>query len=366
MEQSWRKRYKFWLMPLTWGYQFGVAVRNKMYDIGVLKSKEFPIPVLCIGNITVGGTGKTPHTEHIIRILMPTYKVAVVSRGYKRNTKGFLEVQSDSDVRMVGDEPLQIKSNFPGVRVFVDANRTRAIEKLMAMEERFDVILLDDGFQHRAVTPGLTILLMDYNRPVYEDDMLPAGDLRESVNELRRAEILVVTKSPEKIKPMEQRIISSDLKLYPYQDLFFTTYTYGNLVGLFNNKIKFDYEKLNNNPVLLVTGIAQPSPLLAHIQKYTNNIKHLAYPDHHAYSPADIKNIEKEFEGMPDDTIIITTQKDANRLAVHFKNEPAIRNKVFYIPIEVTFITEDKEFTKHILDYVGKNKRKRSLHTDKN
>jgi len=362
MTHNWRQRYTFWLKPLSWLFQMVVAVRNKFYDIGIFKTREFPIPILCIGNITVGGTGKTPHTEFLLSILSPAHNVAVLSRGYKRTSKGFLEVELASDVKVVGDEPLQIKNNFPHVRVFVDANRTRAIQKLMSLEDKFDVILLDDGFQHRAVAPGLSIVLMDFNRPVYKDSMLPAGDLREPVSELKRAEMLVVTKTPTNIKPMEQRIISNDLNLFPYQDLYFSTYTYVRPQGLFNNQHAEDENFLADASVLLVTGIAQPLPLLAHLQQFTNKIKHLDFPDHHLYAPMDAKTILREYTALPKPAYIITTQKDAQKLSVLLNDYSELKDQIYFIPIQVVFLTQGKEFTNHILDYVGKNKRKRTVH----
>lgn len=208
------------LMPVSWVYGLAIWVRNNLFDMGILRTQTFKMPIISIGNITVGGTGKTPHTEYLIQLLKPNHKVAVLSRGYKRLTSGFVEAAENSEATEIGDEPRQIKQKFPDVHVVVDANRVHGIQLLMDLYPDLDAILLDDAFQHRYVQAGLSILLVDYNRPIDEDFLLPAGNLRESEYARFRAHIIIVTKCPKVIKPIEQRIVQKKLNIRPYQSLF--------------------------------------------------------------------------------------------------------------------------------------------------
>lgn len=228
----------WWLLPISWLYGFVVCIRNRLFKWGILKSEEFDIPVICIGNITVGGTGKTPHTEYLVKLLKDKYRIAVLSRGYGRKTKGFILAGSDSTSRQIGDEPLQIKQKFPEVLVAVDAKRTRGIHNLMALEDPPEVILLDDAFQHRYVKPSYSIVLTNYNRPAYLDKLLPAGRLRESFGHIYKASMIVVTKCPDDLKPIDYRLITHEINPYPYQSLFFTRFTYKQLVPVFADKEK--------------------------------------------------------------------------------------------------------------------------------
>ncbi len=248
------------LLPLSWLYGWGVNLRNKLYDAHILKQKKYDIPVICVGNLTVGGTGKTPHIEYLVKLLSSRYKVCVLSRGYKRKSRGFVEVEPDSDVEDVGDEPLQIKQKFPDALVVVDKNRNKAIEKILKMQEdkKPDVILMDDGYQHRSVIPSLSILLVDSNRPIFEDTLLPAGNLREPLSAKARASIVLVTKCDPQMRPIDFRIYANGLDLFPYQSLYFTSFDYGDLKPLFPD---FQSEEIMLNDlrkkhVVLVTGIA--------------------------------------------------------------------------------------------------------------
>ena len=208
-----------------------VNFRNTLFNLNILRGKEFEVPVISVGNITVGGTGKTPHTEHLIRLLSKKFDIAVLSRGYKRKSSGFMVVETNSTSSQTGDEPLQIKKKFPSVMVAVDEKRVRGIEKILAIsEKRPDVIILDDAFQHRYVTPSINILLIDFSRMITEDDLLPLGRLREPASNRDRANIIIVTKCPREIKPIDERIITKDLHIWPYQDLFFSRIKYGELL----------------------------------------------------------------------------------------------------------------------------------------
>lgn len=237
---------------------------------GILKSQTFRIPVICVGNITVGGTGKTPHTELIISELKKKFRVACLSRGYKRKTRGFILANEHSTAAEIGDEPMQIKSKYPDILVACDGNRVRGIQKLLALPEPPEVILLDDAFQHRYVQADKNIVLIDYNRPVHEDCLLPAGRLRESVQALKRADYIIVTKCPKSIQPIEKRILSKHLKIKPYQQLFFTTLEYGKIKPLFPQ-----YESIvpdRSSSILCLTGIAQPGPYIDHLKTFTSDI----------------------------------------------------------------------------------------------
>ena len=254
-----------WLLPFSWLYGLGVKLRNQLFDMGVLKSKSYDIPVISVGNITVGGTGKTPHTEYLVRLLSKKYKVAVLSRGYKRKSKGFLLATPDTPVEQIGDEPFQMKRKFPDIYVAVDKDRCHGIERLCdkSVAPDLDVIILDDAYQHRYVKPGVNILLVDYHRMIVEDRLLPAGRLREPKEGKNRANIVIVTKCPHDIKPMGIRVISKALNLYPYQKLYFSTFRYREMIPLFDKQAsRRTLDQLaENEQVLLLTGIAMPEQM---------------------------------------------------------------------------------------------------------
>lgn len=350
------------LKPLSWLYGFGVWIHNKLYDWKILKSKKFPIPVICVGNITVGGTGKTPHIEYLIQILSGKYKVAVLSRGYKRKSKGLKQVETSSLASDVGDEPLQIKQKYPDALVVVDKNRCRAIESMLAMdkENKPDVILLDDGFQHRRVQPSFSILLVDSNRPIYQDSLLPAGNLREPVRNVNRASMVVVTKCSKQMQPIDYRIFSNELDLYPYQSLCFTYFEYDNLKPVFGETENEDIQlnDLLKKHVLLVAGIASPQPLVDKLEKKTYNLYTLFFPDHHAFEKTDIEAINNKISEIDDDDIIIvTTEKDAVRFRENEWVGDKLKQLLYYIPINVNFVRKSEQFlfykkiNNHVRDY---------------
>ena len=230
-----RNCYDILLYPFSLVYGLIVWLRNTLFDLQIIRSAEFPIPVISVGNITVGGTGKTPHTEYLVDLLKEEFRVATLSRGYRRKTRSFILAGADPDVWEIGDEPVQIKNKYPETEVAVDRKRVNGIRQLLKRIPDLDVILLDDGYQHRYVKPGLSILLIDFNRPIWSDHLLPAGRLREPAYEKRRANIILITKCPDRLKPIERRIIVKDLKLYPFQHLYFTKLTYGQPVPVFSS-----------------------------------------------------------------------------------------------------------------------------------
>ena len=338
--------------------------------MNILRGREFEVPVISVGNITVGGTGKTPHTEHLIQLLSKKFDIAVLSRGYKRKSRGFMVVETNSTSRQVGDEPLQIKMKFPSVIVAVDEKRVRGIEKILEMsEKRPDVIILDDAFQHRYVTPSINILLIDFSRMITEDDLLPLGRLREPASNRDRANIIIVTKCPREIKPIDERIITKDLHIWPYQDLFFSHIKYGEVQPLFPEKVaetKFCMDQ--DTGILLLTGIANPQLLRDKLLKTTKSVVSAEYPDHHPFTLKDMDQVAGKFVAMTTTKkVIVTTEKDTFRI-LEIENLPeVIAANLYFIPIEISFINQtENDFDKKIMKYVGENKSNFELHTRKN
>ena len=355
------------LLPLSFLYGMGVRFRNMLFDTGILESRSFPIPVISVGNITVGGAGKTPHVEYLIRLLCETKRVSVLSRGYKRRTKGYLLASSSSTSLELGDEPYQMYLKYGRqVHVAVSANRCEGIERLCSDPETkdTDVILLDDAFQHRYVKPGVNILLVDYHRLIVYDKLLPAGRLREPKDGKRRADIVIVTKCPPDLRPMDFRVITKALNLYPYQKLFFTTIEYGDLIPLFSNSRSLALSEITSDyEVLVLSGIASPQHLLCDIQRHTENVIPMTFRDHHIFTPKDIARINNTFDSLSSKRIIITTEKDAARLVGLDGLSDDVRNHIYALPIKTTFLLEQQEqFDEFILSYVLKNSKDSILH----
>jgi len=352
------------LYPLAWLYGLVVALRNKLFDWGVFSSETFPVPVISIGNITVGGTGKTPHTEYLIDLLSKKYRVAVLSRGYKRKTRGFVLADENSDSAQIGDEPLQMHRKFPSITVAVDANRRRGIRNLLHLPEnqKPDVILMDDAFQHRYVKPSLSILLTDSNRPFYDDYLLPAGRLREKPENHKRADVIIYTKCPESFTSGDYQILTEKINLLPHQELFFSAYRYKNLLPVFPESKPLkeetsDLSKLEKEAALLVTGLANPAGLIEYVKKYTSNLQTIVYHDHHDFTRKDIQAMTNFMQtNAGENKRIITSEKDAMRLA----NNPFVPNEIkafiYYLPIEVVILFNEELFTQKIENHVGKFK----------
>jgi len=351
-----------WLYPASWIYGAGVWLRNKLFDWGYYKERSFDLPVICIGNLTVGGTGKTPHTEYLIRLLQQYCQVAVLSRGYKRKSKGFVLAQESTPVHQIGDEPYQMKQKYPNIHMAVDTDRCHGIEQLCrgSIAPATDVILLDDAFQHRHVKAGLNILLVDYNRMITEDALLPAGRMREPASGKDRAHIVIITKCPKDMKPMDFRVLQNQMNLYAFQQLHFTTLDYGKLRPLFNGGKEYSVQHIHPAVhILLVTGIASPQILEDDLSVVNNNIHMLAFGDHHDFTDDDMLEIEKQFHRLPEGKrMIVTTEKDAVRMAAHPQLPETIKTYIYVLPIEIVFLQDQQEtFNKNILDYVRKNSR---------
>lgn len=349
-----------WLTPLSFLYGTGVGIRNKLFDWNLLRSEEFDIPVLCIGNITAGGTGKTPHTEYLIRLLSSRFRVAVLSRGYKRKTRGYVLAGEKTSAREIGDEPFQMKRKFPDVTFAVDADRRRGIRNLMKLTPEIDIILLDDAYQHRYVTPGHTILVTDYNRLIIHDHLLPAGRLREPLSAKHRADSVIVSKCPDNLQAMDIRILIKKLDLYPYQNLYFSSVKYDAPYPLFPDYApSVSLKNMIGSTVLAVTGIANPAPMIEYLTRHTELTGHLCFADHHNFSRQDIQTIEaktKAFGQSP--YFIIVTEKDGARLLSSPYVTEEIKKHLYCLPMQIYFLQNQTElFNSKILDYVRKNKR---------
>ena len=376
------------LLPFSWFYGLGVGFRNMLFEMGVLKSRSFSIPVISVGNITVGGTGKTPHVEYLIRLLKEKTNVAVLSRGYKRKSHGFVLADKNTPMREIGDEPYQMKQKFPDITLAVDRKRTHGIDKLTSGEggKDIDVILLDDAFQHQYVKPGINILLVDYHRLVIYDKLLPAGRLREPVKSKDRADIVIVTKCPKDMKPMEFRVITKAMKLYPYQQLYFSTHEYSAPLPVFPDQAKSEdldslgvlesqgilealdpLAPLAGKHILLLTGIASPKQMKHDISPLTPHLTMMAFSDHHQFKKKDIERINETFSSMPSPRLIITTEKDATRLYGAEGLSDEVKRHLYALPIHIVFMQDQQnDFNKKILDYVRKNSRNSILAKGKN
>jgi tetraacyldisaccharide 4'-kinase len=335
-------------------------MRNKFFSAGILRSTSFDIPVICVGNLSAGGTGKTPHTEYIAELLFKSgYKVAILSRGYKRKTKGFLLVEDSHSFLEAGDEPCQYKRHFPdnNIIVAVDEKRRRGIQNILRLFPEVEVIILDDAFQHRYVKAGLNILLTDYYKPFFKDRIFPLGNLREPRSGKKRAHVIIVTKSPPVISPLTRRHVSNKIKLQPDQSLFFSKIIYGQGQGIFSNALW--NPKTTYSTLFLLTGIANPYPLQEHLRSYCINMELFRFPDHHIFSVRDIQKLLSDFNAhLSSNKIIVTTEKDMIRLHSAEISNLLSGYPVFYIPIKVEPDKNDTEKLNNlILNYVGKNKR---------
>src|SRR5574344_2113919 len=329
------------LYPISLIYGVGVWLRNKFFDWGLLEEKSFNAPIISIGNITVGGTGKTPHTEYLIRLLQKRYKVAVLSRGYKRKSKGFVLAGDDTDVSKIGDEPYQMKKKFPNVHVAVDSDRCHGIEMLFS----------------NFTTADTEVILCD-------DALLPAGRMRERERNKSRANMVIITKCPEDITPFEINVVRKKMDLFNYQELYLTTLSYGKLYSLAQENGEYPLTKIKSDVhILVVTGIASAYKLLNDLKEYSDNIHHISFGDHHDFSNENIQFIRDQFEQLPDrKRMIITTEKDAAKLSSHPALDDYLKQYIYVLPIEVKFLSDqEKMFNYNINEYVRKNPRNSSL-----
>ncbi len=349
------------LYPFSLIYGLVTYVRNKLFDWHILPSKSFGLPIISVGNLSMGGTGKTPHVEYLADMLKDEYTVGILSRGYRRKTSGFFLADESSDARTIGDEPMQFYNRYRGetVHVAVDEKRVRGTKKLLEKKPDIDVIILDDSFQHRWIKPGLNILLTDFFHPFYEDFVVPSGRLREFRAGAKRADIIVVSKSGKVLSPITRRTLVEKIKPTDKQELYFSFIDYGDPQPLPSLKEPPPWGK--TYAILLVTGIANPYPLEAKVAAECTELHKLQYPDHHKFNAEDAEKIKKTFEEIiSQNKIIITTEKDAMRLSSSSILEILDDLPIFYWPIHVNLHNKDKEaFNRQILEYVRKDKANR-------
>ncbi|MFV0507531.1 MAG: tetraacyldisaccharide 4'-kinase [Bacteroidales bacterium] len=359
------KKIIFYIISIP--YSLAVSLRHALYDLGLKRTHKFDVTIVSVGNITAGGTGKTPHVEYIHRLLSEDseYKVAVLSRGYKRNSRGFKYVEGKSEMETVGDEPLQIKRNCPTAIVAVSRNRSFGIKQILKDYPDTDVILLDDGFQRRDVAKDLDILLIDYNRPIHEDSWLPYGTLRDSKRRVSAANMVIYTKCPDDLKPYSQRILKKYVDATNAKSVLFTKLVYLPLQAVFNRTTIL---KRDPEAILAISGIANPDLFVESIQRLYKNAKvsSLTFPDHHNFSRQDHKKITARFNAIEDDNkIIITTQKDAVRMLKDKHLSESLKSSIFVLPIKIEFTTEQgaDEFRNKILQYIEENRGNRRLYS---
>ncbi|MCK9618393.1 MAG: tetraacyldisaccharide 4'-kinase [Lentimicrobiaceae bacterium] len=345
----------FILLPFSLLYGLVIVLRNKLFDWKILPSERFSLPVICVGNLSAGGTGKTPHVEYLIRLLDKQCTIATLSRGYGRKTRGFVFADPDSTATSIGDEPMQYVNKFSAITVAVHEKRREGIRMLLQKKPETNLVLLDDAMQHRYVTPGLTILLTDYRHLYVNDYLLPSGRLREPIKGASRADIIIVTKTPKIFSPITRRSISEKLSPKPWQNLFFSYIRYGELVPFHSTEIQPMQKKYGT--IVLFAGIANCYPLQEYLKNLCEELITLQFSDHHCYSPKEMEQIKVCYhEVFSKSKIIVTTEKDAMRLKNTSLEEIIVNLPVFYLPIEVAFHKEDKEiFEEKVKDYVRKD-----------
>ncbi|WP_449439307.1 tetraacyldisaccharide 4'-kinase [Pedobacter steynii] len=351
------KYLRLLLLPFSVVYGLIILIRNKLYDIGVFKQTTFNLPVICVGNLVVGGSGKSPVTEYLVN-LFPDKRIAILSRGYGRKTTGYILADATATAESIGDEPMQFYNKFPNVTVAVCEKRVAGINHL---KSNHDLIILDDAFQHRSVKPGFSILLFEYQKLLSMQFLLPAGNLREPFFGYHRAQALLITKGPENIEAHQKQTCIRKFDKDAQQNVSFSFLTYGNLTHLVSKAEQSLTSLSGNTMVFLLTGIANPMPLLWELQKYTKQINHSDYPDHYRFTVQNIQQLVNAFNNHPsEEKIIITTEKDAQRLLDDVLKELLLNLPVFYLPVKITLPEEDKAtFDKKILDYVSSTTRNR-------
>ncbi|MBS1511983.1 MAG: tetraacyldisaccharide 4'-kinase [Bacteroidetes bacterium] len=348
------RSFRYLLFPLSLVYGAVVWLRNWLFDLNILKSAQFNFPIICIGNIAVGGTGKTPMVEYLIRLLQDDYLTATLSRGYKRKTRGFAIADASTTALEIGDEPMQFHTKYPRVTVAVGEERLVAIPQLLHDRQDTQVIILDDAFQHRPVHAGMNIVLTAYNNLYSRDLMLPAGDLRDVKASMNRAQIIVVTKCKPNLSLDEKNAIARELRPAPHQHLFFTALQYGILYHLFS---QLPAQASKSTAVLLLCGIANPRPLKDYIDHQFNSYDMLRYPDHHIFNMDDLAEIKRQFDAMAGtDKIIVTTEKDAVRL---MKFDQQLKDyPIYVIPIEHKFLfNEGPVFEQLVVGFIDSFKK---------
>jgi len=321
-----------------------------LYDTKWFSSVQFSIPVISVGNLSTGGTGKTPHIEYLIRLLEYEYKVATMSRGYKRRTTGFYLANAETDAAEIGDEPMQFHTKFPDVQVSVCEDRMTGIPLLLSKRPEIEVVLLDDAFQHRSVKPGLNIMISDFSKPFYSDYILPFGSLREGRKAYQRADIIIVSKCPENLSAQAQQEVVAKIKPLAHQMVFFSKIAYAGIKDFFTGEEIHWTAKPN---VIMVSGIAKPEPMLQHLRMVTEEVHLLKYPDHHFFTDANLEEIKQTFLNWnADHKIIVTTEKDAARLDIYKEELRQWNMPIAVLPIRIEFLNNQHLFEQRVRDYI--------------
>lgn len=342
------------LSPISLLYGMAIGIRNFFYDVEVVRSSSFSLPVISVGNLSVGGAGKTPHVEYLIRLLRPYLNVATLSRGYKRKTKGFRFIQTNDTALLAGDEPLQYRRKYRDIVVSVGENRSIAIPQILQRYPDTQVILLDDAYQHRAVTPSLNILLTSYEAPFYEDYLLPSGRLREYRDGYQRADIILVTKCPDQLSAKEQSDIIEAVQPLNHQKVFFTRYIYGHPYSFHDPRRRLQLDEQLD--VILVSAIANTGYLVNYLSQYVEDVQTLDYEDHRVFTNQDIAYIDTVYKQRDSKRkVILTTEKDAMRLDLHRKEITALQWQIFVLPVQVDFLQAGAVFNQlvkeHLLEF---------------
>ncbi len=342
---------KILLYPISLLYGLVMWIRNRLYDAGTLTAVSFDLPTIAVGNLSVGGTGKTPHVEYLIRLLKDHFVVATLSRGYNRRSRGYLLADENSTAAHLGDEPMQFHQKFPDISVSVGEERMLAIPQLLGEKPDTQVVLLDDAFQHRSIKPGLNILITEYNRPFTRDHVVPFGRLREGRKGYERANCIIVSKCPPDLTETRKQVLRDEIAPQPHQRLFFTCLQYGALYDMFTQ------EPVTVSPdatLLLVCGIARPSPLVQHLKEHYKEVFLLPFPDHYYYSNNDLEKISKELKDLPGtQKLVVTTEKDAVRLHLLQARLLELGLQIAVMPVEISFLSgEGNSFNNYIFDYI--------------
>jgi tetraacyldisaccharide 4'-kinase len=342
---------KYLLYPFSLLYGLVMWIRNRLYDAGTLTAFKFDIPTIAVGNLSVGGTGKTPHVEYLIRLLKDQYRVATLSRGYNRKTRGYLLANEQSTAAQLGDEPMQFHQKFPDISVCVGEERMLAIPQLLGEKPDTQVVLLDDAFQHRSIRPGLNILVTEYSRPFTSDHVVPFGRLREGRKGAERADCIIVSKCPPGMTTAQKQALQREIAPLPQQRLFFTSLQYGVLYDMISGQ---PLSPAPDTSILLVCGIARPAPLVEHLKNIYQEVFLLSFPDHYYYSNGDLEKVRRELEGLPGrQKLVVTTEKDAVRLHLLQPHLSALGLSMAVMPVEISFLFgEADSFNNYIFEYV--------------
>lgn len=358
------------LYPFAILYGIIIWIRNRLFDFHILPIKEFDLPIISVGNLTAGGTGKTPIVEYLVKLLHNEFIVATLSRGYKRKTRGFFLANENSTALEIGDEPKQIKQKFNNVAVAVDANRVRGVQKLIKLIKGLNVVILDDSYQHRYIQPGINILLVNFQRNIFDDHLLPLGRLREHVSERDRADVIIVTKCPDDIKPIDLRLLEKRLKMYAFQRIYFTKIKYLNPIPVFYNQKaeRFTIEEIaqKQQEILVISGIADNKSFVNYLEQYFTTVHAFLFPDHYNYQAKDLHEIielHAKLKSGKKRLYLFTTEKDAMRLQGFDELDEEIKKSIYYIPIEIEFLENAGElFNTYIRNYISNNRPDNILH----